>query len=132
MVKKRELLSSIYLIKLVKIYQEDLSLLYIYEYVPYSISKYIQTHYKSDKNEIIDMSAKLFLKKLNYELTLLISELASLKIELELSADTLAITEDEKLKVFMAPRCRMGHKPEISLLALYNSKKEKITQLAEQ
>lgn len=132
MLKKRELLQSGYLIKLMKIYQEDLKLLYVYEHVPYSLPHYIQTHYRSDRNDIIDMSAKLFLKKLNYELTLLISELASLRIELELSTDTLAITEDEKLKVFMAPRCRMGHKAEIALLALYNSKKEKITLLAEQ
>lgn len=69
------------------------------------------------------MSTKLFLKKLNYELTLLISDLASLKIELDLTPDTLAITEDEKFKVFMAPRCRMGHKSEVALLALYNNKK---------
>jgi hypothetical protein len=80
MLKKRELLHSTYLIKLMKIYQEDLNLHYIYEHVPYSLSKYIQTHYKSDRNEIIEMSTKLFLKKLNYELTLLISELASLRI----------------------------------------------------
>lgn len=80
MLKKRELLQTNYLIKLLKIYQEDLSLHYIYEHIPYSLPKYIQTHYKSDRNEIIDMSTKLFLKKLSYELTLLISELASLRI----------------------------------------------------
>lgn len=73
MLKKRELLQSSYLIRLLKIYQENLTLHYIYEHVPYSLSKYIQTHYKSDRNEIIEMSTKLFLKKLNYELTLLIS-----------------------------------------------------------
>lgn len=56
------------------------------------------------------MSAKLFVKKISRELTMMISELARLKIELEVTEDTIGITEDEKIKVFMGPKCRMGHK----------------------
>ena len=123
MQKKRELLQSNYLIKLQKIYQDDLTLIYTYEHVPYSLGRYIKSHYNSDSSEVVEMSAKLFVKKISRELTMMISELARLKIELEVAEDSIGITEDEKIKVFMGPRCRMGHKTEIALLALYNSKR---------
>ncbi len=85
-------------------------MIYTYEHVPYSLGKYIKNHYNSDSIEVIDMSAKLFVKKISRELTMMISELARLKIELEVTEDTIGITEDEKIKVFMGPKCRMGHK----------------------
>jgi len=72
------------------------------------------------------MSAKLFLKKISYDLTIVINYLVQAKIELELSLRNLGLSEDEKLKVFMHSRCRIGHKTELSLVALYAPAKEKI------
>jgi hypothetical protein len=77
------------------------------------------------------MSAKLFLKKISYELTLLISYLAHMKIEVDLSVDNLGLTEDEKLKLYMNARCKMGHKTELSLIAYYGHCKEKILSYIE-
>lgn len=73
MQKKRELLQSGYLIKLLKIYQDDLTLLYTYEHIPYSLGRYIKSHYNSDSTEVVEMSAKLFVKKISRELTIMIS-----------------------------------------------------------
>jgi len=65
------------------------------------------------------MNAKLFAKKMSHELALVIYYLARMKIEVDLSIENLGITEDEKLKIYMHARCKMGHKTELSLLALY-------------
>jgi hypothetical protein len=46
MQKKAKMIDSPYIIKLLKIYQDELSLHFIYEYVPYSIAKYIEKQYK--------------------------------------------------------------------------------------
>lgn len=111
MVKKSHILKgSPFLIGLRKIYQNQLSLHYNYEYVPYSLANFIRVRFKRTKRELLEMSGKLFLKKISYELTMLISYLARSKIELDLSIRNLGLTEDEKLKVFMSSRCRMGHK----------------------
>ena len=66
------------------------------------------------------------MKKISYELALLISYLIDMRIEIDLSVNTVGLTEDEKLKVFMNYRCKMGHKTEVSLIIYYNSRKEKI------
>jgi hypothetical protein len=87
--------------------------------VPYSLTNYIQKHYKNGKADIVDMNAKLFAKKMSHELALVIYYLARMKIEVDLSIENLGITEDEKLKIYMHARCKMGHKTELSLLALY-------------
>ena len=110
MLKKTKLVRSDYIIKLQKIYQEDLTLHYIYEHVPHSFERYIQKHFRSGSAEIIEMSAKLFLKKMSYELALLISYLVELRIEIDLSIDNIGLTGSEKVKVFMNYRCKMGHK----------------------
>ena len=65
------------------------------------------------------MNAKLFYKKMSYELTLLISGLVDMKVEVELTVDNIGITDDEKLKIFMSSRCRIGHKTEVSLISYY-------------
>ena len=56
------------------------------------------------------MSTKLFLKKMSYELALLISYLVELRLEIDLSVGNIGLTEGEKVKVFMNYRCKMGHK----------------------
>jgi len=56
------------------------------------------------------MSSKLFLKKITYEIAMLISYLIDMKIEIDISIDNMGLTHDEKLKVFMNHRCKMGHK----------------------
>ena len=111
MVKKNHILTdSPYLIKLHKIYQNNLSLHYHYEYVPYSLANYVKERFANTKQSLIDMNGKLFLKKISYELTMLVSYLARTKIEIDLSINNLGLTDDEKLKVFMNSRCKMGHK----------------------
>ena len=42
---KAKLLDSAYLIRLLKVYQQDLNLHYLYEFVPYSLKGYISKTY---------------------------------------------------------------------------------------
>ena len=56
------------------------------------------------------MTKNLLSKKLNFELTMLISYLGKMKIETELSMQHLGMSEDEKLKLYVSPRSKMGIK----------------------
>lgn len=85
MVKKTKLIGSPYLVKLLKIYQEDLSLHYIYENVPFSLSSFLERQLSSGSQQILEMSKKLFLKKITYELAILIAYLVDMRIEIDLS-----------------------------------------------
>ncbi len=105
---------------------------YVFEYVPYSFQNYINKFYKSGKQQIVEMSSKLFLKKITNELTVLISYLISMRIEIDLSLSLLGLTKDEKVKLFMGPRCKMGHKTELTLIPYYNTRKEKIISFLEE
>ena len=69
------------------------------------------------------MTKKLFLKKLGYELTLLIGYLAKMRIEIELCVANLGISWEEKLKVYVNPRSKMGTKAELQLIIVYNQAK---------
>ncbi len=69
------------------------------------------------------MSSKLFLKKMNYELAVLISYLINMKIEINLSVENIGFSQDEKMKVFMNAKCKMGNKNQLSLISLYNQRK---------
>lgn len=51
MQKKNKLINNPYLIKMVKIYQQDLSLHFIYEHVPYSLHNYIRKATSANKTE---------------------------------------------------------------------------------
>lgn len=51
---------------MVKIYQQDLSLHFIYEHVPYSLSRYIKKAISETKAEGQQLNSKLFLKKVSY------------------------------------------------------------------
>jgi hypothetical protein len=66
MQKKNKLINSPYLIRMVKIYQQDLSLHFIYEHVPYSLSRYIKKAISETKAEGQQLNSKLFLKKVSY------------------------------------------------------------------
>jgi hypothetical protein len=113
--------NSPYLINMVKIYQEELTLHYVYEHVPHSLLGYIKKCGRDNET-----NAKLILKRVSYELMMLISYLVNMKIDVDLSPHNLGFTFDGKLKIFMHARCKMGHKTEVSLLAYYNNCKEKI------
>ena len=56
------------------------------------------------------MTQTLISKKLVYELTMLISYLGKMRIETELSPNTLGVSQDEKLKLYISPRSKMGIK----------------------
>lgn len=100
---------------MIKIYQEELNLHYVYEHVPYSLTAYVKKCGASSTN------AKLILKRVSYELMMLISFLVNTKIEVELAPHNLGFTYDGKLKIFMHAKCKMGTKTEVSLLANYNN-----------
>jgi hypothetical protein len=51
---------------------------------------------------------------------MLISYLVRMKIEVELTMENIGFTKDEKLKLFMNSRCKMGRKTELTLIAFYN------------
>ena len=53
MIKKSKLVKSNYIIPLLKIYQEELTLHYIYEHVPHSFAKIIEKRYRSGNQQII-------------------------------------------------------------------------------
>jgi len=80
MLKKNDAITNAYIIKLLAVYQENLHLHYVYEYVPYTLTSYILMKYKTENKEIWEMTKKLFIKKITYELTILISYLAKMKI----------------------------------------------------
>ena len=77
---KNKLLDNAYLVKLLKIYQEDQNLHYIYEYVPFSFRNYLQFCYLNAKPEQLGTKAILLVKKLSSELMMLISYLVWMKI----------------------------------------------------
>ena len=126
MTKKGKLVESNYIIRITKIYQDEFSLHYIYEYVPYSLIGFIDKYYANKGKEILELNSKNFLKKISCELTMLISYLACMKIQLDLNINTLGITADQKVKVYMNSKCKMGHKMEIGLVAYYSQCKEKV------
>ena len=128
---KSRLVDSTYIIKLLKIYQSELTLHYIYEYVPYSLSRYIHLHFLPEGGTD-DHRRRVFLKRVSSELMMVISYLIRMKIEVDLCVSNLGFSKDDKLKLFMNAKCRMGHKTELSLAALYNSCKEKILDYIEQ
>ena len=132
MMKKCKLVTSVYLIKLVTICQEDLTLHYIYEHVPYSLPQYIHLHLTTGSPSILHMSRQLFLKKITYDIAMLINYLIEMNIEIDLSIHSLGLTADENLKVFMNHKCRMGHKTQLSLIAFYSSRKDTIISFLQQ
>lgn len=81
---KIKIVNSPYLVKLLKIYQEELNLHYIYEHVPYSLQNYIKKNFPPGKQEVIAGSGKLFLKKISEGLMMLISYLINMRIEVDL------------------------------------------------
>jgi hypothetical protein len=54
-----------------------------------------------------------------------------MKIEVDLCVDNLGFTAEEKLKLFMHARCKMGRKTEVQLVSYYKSCKEKILDYIE-
>jgi len=130
MLKKREIITSHNIIKLLKVYQAETSLRYVYEYVPFSLKNCISQQCKQEEG--LQANKTLFMKKLSCELTMLISEMARLRVDMELSTETIGLTEEERVKIYMPARCRMGNKSEIALLSLYRMKKEKILYFCEQ
>lgn len=78
-------IQSNFIIKLLKIYEEDLCLHYIYEYVPYSLSTYIKNKLEKDEyDQFKDMTAKLLFKKITNDINAITAELSKLRIEAEL------------------------------------------------
>lgn len=66
----------------------------MYEFVPHSIESYLRNKKYIQANDIWKMTKSLLVKKMAYELTMLISYLAKMKIETELSLDTIGISQD--------------------------------------
>lgn len=63
---------------------------------------------------------------------MLISYLGKMRIEVELSLATLGICENEKLKLYISPRSKMGIKAEIHLIVTYNQAKDRIIKEVQQ
>lgn len=80
---KIKIVNSPYLVKLLKIYQEELNLHYIYEHV-HIPSRTTSKRTPTGKQEVIAGSGKLFLKKISEGLMMLISYLINMRIEVDL------------------------------------------------
>jgi hypothetical protein len=72
------------------------------------------------------MTRTLLIKKVTYELTVLMSYLAKMRIETELSMLTLGISHNEKVKLYLNPRSKMGIKSELFLISQYGQAKERV------
>ncbi len=72
------------------------------------------------------MTKKLLTKKINFELTLIINYLTKMKIDTELAFHHLGISREEKVKLYVSPKSKMGIKQELTLLLGYNHAKDKI------
>ena len=66
MQKKVKLSDSNFIIKLIKIYQSELSLHYVYEYVPYSLTGFIDKYYINKGKEILGLNSNNFMKKISF------------------------------------------------------------------
>lgn len=126
MLRKQEMLSSPSLIRLLGVRTEGQSLVYEWEHVPHSIGSYVRLRFGAENAEIREMASKLLLKKVTYELTVLMSYLAKMRIETELSPLTLGVTSSEKLKLYLNPRSKMGIRSELFLISHYGQAKEKV------
>jgi hypothetical protein len=49
-----------------------------------------------------------------------------MRIEAEISLQNIGITHDEKLKIYLSPRTRMGIRTELFLLSQYRQAKERL------
>lgn len=94
MLRKREMISNLAIISLLSISEKGMSLIYEWQYVPHSISSYVRSKYNAENGGIWEMTRKLLVKKVTYELTMLMSYLAKMRIETELSMQTLGISHD--------------------------------------
>jgi hypothetical protein len=94
--------------------------------VAHSIGSYVRSRFGAESEEIREMASKLLLKKVTYELTVLMSYLAKMRIETELSLQTLGVTPAEKLKLYLNPRSKMGIRSELFLISNYTQAKERI------
>lgn len=80
---KTKVHGCLHVIKLKKIYQQDLRLHFIYEYVPYSLRSYISQLTDTETSQhVSQMTRQLFISKLDHQLTILVGYLveASLRI----------------------------------------------------
>ena len=111
------------IIRMTCIVEQEKSLVYYYEFVEFSIGSYLKGKHDGQSKDIWAMTKKLILKKLAYELTMLISYLGKMKIEVDLCMNNLGISRDEKLKLYIGPRSKMGIKSEIQLFVVYNQAK---------
>lgn len=82
------------MIRLQTVYQSDMKLHYVYEYVPFSIASFIKMKHSSQNKDIWEMTKKLTTKKVGYELTMLIGYLTKMKIEVDLSPQNLGINKE--------------------------------------
>jgi hypothetical protein len=126
MLRKQEMLGSNALIQLLGVRTEGLSLVYEWEHVAHSIGSYVRERFGSESAEIREMASKFLLKKVTYELTVLMSYLAKMRIETELSPLTLGVTPAEKLKLYLSPRSKMGIRSELFLISHYTQAKERV------
>jgi hypothetical protein len=85
--KKIKLLENNYVIKLLSTYQEDLTLHFTYEYIPFSLAKYLPRKLESNPH-----CGRSLIKKISFDLTMMISFLASMRIELDLCVNNLGLT----------------------------------------
>jgi hypothetical protein len=80
MLRKQEMITNSAIIHLLSITVDGNTLVYEWEYVPYSISSYIRSKFATENHDIWEMTKKLMLKKVTYEITVLMSYLAKMRI----------------------------------------------------
>jgi hypothetical protein len=62
--------------------------------VPYTLTSFLQMKLTTQTKDVWEMTKNLFLKKLTYELTMLIAYLAKMKIEVDLTPHNLGINQE--------------------------------------
>ena len=80
MIKKSEMVTNPSIIRLTGIAEQGLTLSYVYEFVPHSVESYLRSKRQIQPNDIWKMTKSLLVKKMAYELTMLISYLAKMRI----------------------------------------------------
>lgn len=101
------MLNSPHVVKLLGVSREGFTLKYSYEYIPHSLLTYVRSKWSVHQNNWPQKKAQV-LKKMGYEITMLVGFLARMRVETNLTAHSLGVTEAEKIKIFLGPKARMG------------------------
>lgn len=97
--------------------------------MPVSLKQHLIGIASSQANEeVAERAYKLFVKRVQHDLTYLLSCLVNLRIEVDLKIESIGVGEEDRIKLFMGSNYKIGTKSDVALIQYYANCKEKIIQ----